>query len=143
MIEVARQEGFDWKSTKLRVALLGSEPWSDALRARIESEMGVRTYDLIGMTETGGPGMGIECHLRDGIHVWDDHYLPRSWIPRPAASCPTASRVSSSSRRSRGKACPSSATGHATSRASARASGARAGVPACDSTASAGGPTTW
>jgi phenylacetate-CoA ligase len=76
MIEVARQEGFDWKSTKLRVALLGSEPWSDALRARIESEMGVRTYDLIGMTETGGPGMGIECHLRDGIHVWDDHYLP-------------------------------------------------------------------
>ena len=76
MIEVARQEGFDFRSTKLRVALLGSEPWSDELRARIESEMGVRTYDLIGMTETGGPGMGIECHARDGIHVWDDHYLP-------------------------------------------------------------------
>src|SRR6185503_909886 len=76
MIEVARQEGFDFKATKLRVALLGSEPWSDELRARIEAEMGVRTLDLIGMTETGGPGMGIECHLRDGIHVWDDHYLP-------------------------------------------------------------------
>jgi len=56
--------------------VLGSEPWSDELRARIEAEMGVRTLDLIGMTETGGPGMGIECHLRDGIHVWDDHYLP-------------------------------------------------------------------
>jgi len=76
MIEVARQEGFDFRSTKLRVAVLGSEPWSDELRARIEAEMGVRTLDLIGMTETGGPGMGIECHLRDGIHVWDDHYLP-------------------------------------------------------------------
>jgi phenylacetate-coenzyme A ligase PaaK-like adenylate-forming protein len=76
MIEVARQEGFDFRSTKLRVAVLGSEPWSDELRARIEAEMGVRTVDLIGMTETGGPGMGIECHLRDGIHVWDDHYLP-------------------------------------------------------------------
>jgi phenylacetate-CoA ligase len=76
MIEVARQEGFDWRSTNLRVGVLGSEPWSDELRARIETEMGIRTYDLIGMTETGGPGMGIECQARDGIHVWDDHYLP-------------------------------------------------------------------
>ena len=76
MIEVARQEGFDFRSTKLRVAVLGSEPWSDELRVRIESQMGLRTHDLIGMTETGGPGMGIDCHLRDGIHVWDDHYFP-------------------------------------------------------------------
>jgi phenylacetate-CoA ligase len=76
MIEVARQEGFDWKATHLRVGLLGSEPWSEELRARIETEMGIRTYDIIGMTETGGPGMGIECRVRDGIHVWDDHYLP-------------------------------------------------------------------
>src|SRR5262245_7055606 len=76
MIEVARQEGFDFRTTRLRVALLGSEAWSDELRGRIEREMGVRTYDLVGMTETGGPGMGIECMVRDGIHVWDDHYLP-------------------------------------------------------------------
>jgi phenylacetate-CoA ligase len=76
MIEVARQEGFDFRTTKLRVAVLGSEPWSDELRARIEAEMGVRTHDLIGMTETGGPGMGVECMVRDGIHVWEDHYLP-------------------------------------------------------------------
>ena len=76
MIEVARQEAFDFRSTKLRVAVLGSEPWSEELRARIEREMGVRAHDLIGMTETGGPGMGVECLARDGIHVWDDHYLP-------------------------------------------------------------------
>jgi phenylacetate-CoA ligase len=76
MIEVAREEGFDFRATKLRVAVLGSEPWSDELRARIEGEMGLRAHDLIGMTETGGPGMGIECAARDGIHVWDDHYLP-------------------------------------------------------------------
>jgi phenylacetate-CoA ligase len=76
MIEVARQEGFDFGTTKLRVAVLGSEPWSDELRARIEAEMGIRTHDLIGMTETGGPGMGVECMARDGIHVWGDHYLP-------------------------------------------------------------------
>jgi phenylacetate-CoA ligase len=76
MIEVARQEGFDFRATRLRVAILGSETWSDELRARIEAEMGVRTHDIIGMTETGGPGMGIDCAARDGIHVWDDHYLP-------------------------------------------------------------------
>ena len=76
MMEVARQEGFDFRKTSLRVAVLGSEPWSEELRTRIEGEMGVRAHDLIGMTETGGPGMGIECLARDGIHVWDDHYLP-------------------------------------------------------------------
>ena len=81
MIEVAREEGFDFRSTKLRVAVLGSEPWSDELRDRIEREMGIRTHDLIGMTETGGPGMGIECAARDGIHVWDDHYLAEIVAP--------------------------------------------------------------
>jgi phenylacetate-CoA ligase len=82
MIEVARQEAFDFRTTMLRVAVLGSEPWSDELRARIEGEMGIRAHDLIGMTETGGPGMGIECLARDGIHVWDDHYLPEIVDPR-------------------------------------------------------------
>ncbi len=92
MIEVAREEGFDFRSTRLRVALLGSEPWSDALRARIETEMGVRTHDLIGMTETGGPGMGIECEARDGIHVWDDHYLPEIIDPATGRVLPDAER---------------------------------------------------
>jgi phenylacetate-CoA ligase len=75
LIEAAHQEGFDFGKTRLRVAVLGSEMWSDELRQRIETAMGVRTYDLIGMTETGGPGLGIDCDARDGIHVWDDHYL--------------------------------------------------------------------
>jgi phenylacetate-CoA ligase len=86
MIEVAREEGFDFRKTRLRVALLGSEPWSDELRARIEAEMGVRTFDIVGMTETGGPGMGIDCAAREGIHVWDDHYLPE--IVDPATGAP-------------------------------------------------------
>ena len=96
MIEVARQEGFDFRSTKLRVAVLGSEPWSDELRARIESEMGVRTYDLIGMTETGGPGMGIECGPATAFTCGTITICPRSWTRRPAGSCGTASGASSS-----------------------------------------------
>jgi phenylacetate-CoA ligase len=88
MIEVAREEGFDFRATRLRVAVLGSEMWSDELRARIEGAMGVQTFDIVGMTETGGPGMGIDCEARDGIHVWDDHYLPEIVDPVTGAARP-------------------------------------------------------
>lgn len=74
LIEVAHQEGFDLRSLRLRVAILGSEMWSDELRARIERELAIQSFDIIGMTETGGPGLGIDCAARDGIHVWEDHY---------------------------------------------------------------------
>ncbi len=86
LIEVAREEGFDFRQTRLRVAVLGSETWSDELRGRIEAAMGIRTHDLIGMTETGGPGMGIDCAAREGIHVWEDHYLPE--VVDPATGTP-------------------------------------------------------
>ncbi len=75
LIEVAREIGFDFSKTDLRVAILGAETWSDEMRARIEQDMGVDTYDIIGMTETGGVGMGIDCEAKNGIHVWEDHYF--------------------------------------------------------------------
>lgn len=74
ILEVAREEGVDPSGLRLRVAILGSEMWSDDLRARIERELEVETFDIIGMTETGGPGLGIDCGAHAGIHVWEDHY---------------------------------------------------------------------
>src|SRR5881398_3288931 len=74
LIEAAREERFELGSLSLRVGILGSEMWSDELRARIERELSIRTFDIIGMTETGGPGLGIDCVARRGIHVWEDHY---------------------------------------------------------------------
>src|SRR3989441_2555090 len=74
LIEVAREERFDLGSLALRVGIFGSEMWSDELRARIERELSIRAFDIIGMTETGGPGLGIDCAARAGIHVWEDHY---------------------------------------------------------------------
>jgi len=74
LLEVAREEQFDLATLALRVGIFGSEMWSDDLRARVERELGIRTYDIIGMTETGGPGLGIDCEARTGIHVWGDHY---------------------------------------------------------------------
>ena len=75
LLEVARDTGFDLGSLKLRVAVLGSEMWSDELRARIDRELRLTSYDIMGMTETGGPGLGIDCAARTGLHVWEDHYL--------------------------------------------------------------------
>ena len=74
LLEAAREERFDLASLSLRVGIFGSEMWSDELRARIERELRIRTHDIIGMTETGGPGLGIDCAARGGIHVWEDHY---------------------------------------------------------------------
>lgn len=76
LIEVARQEEFDFRrDSRLRVGVFGSEIWSDELRRRIEDAMGIETFDIVGMTETGGVGMGIDCSAHDGIHIWEDHYL--------------------------------------------------------------------
>jgi phenylacetate-CoA ligase len=88
LIEVARDEGFDLRSLRLRVAILGSEMWSDELRARIERELAIQTFDIIGMTETGGPGLGIDCAARDGIHVWEDHYHVEIVDPTTGAGRP-------------------------------------------------------
>ena len=85
LIEVAREEKFDLATLRLRVGIFGSEMWSDELRARIDRELNLTSYDIIGMTETGGPGLGIECGRRAGIHVWEDHYLVEIVEPRTGA----------------------------------------------------------
>ncbi|HEV8439324.1 MAG TPA: phenylacetate--CoA ligase [Methylomirabilota bacterium] len=88
IVEVARDERFDLGRLCLRVAMLGSEMWSDDLRARIERDLDLETFDIIGMTETGGPGLGIDCGAHAGLHVWEDHYYcevvdPATGAPRP------------------------------------------------------------
>jgi phenylacetate-CoA ligase len=88
LIEAAREDGFDLASLSLRVGILGSEMWSDELRARIERELGIRTFDIIGMTETGGPGLGIDCAARRGVHVWEDHYYPEVIDPMTGGVVP-------------------------------------------------------
>jgi len=86
LLEVAREERFDLGSLSLRVGIFGSEMWSDERRARIERELSIRAFDIIGMTETGGPGMGIDCAARAGIHVWEDHVHVEIVDPRTGAA---------------------------------------------------------
>ncbi len=88
LIEVARQEGFDFRQTKLRVGIFGAEVWSDETRRFIEREMDIETFDIIGMTETGGGGLGIDCIAHEGIHIWEDHYLVEIVDPETGESLP-------------------------------------------------------
>jgi phenylacetate-CoA ligase len=61
--------------TALRVGIFGSERWSELTRGRIERLLGITAFDIYGLTELWGPGAGIECGERDGMHVWTDHFL--------------------------------------------------------------------
>lgn len=56
----------------LRAALIGSERWGHKMRRRIADELGVRLYDIYGLTEIYGPGIGISCEHECGMHYWDD-----------------------------------------------------------------------
>jgi phenylacetate-CoA ligase len=72
----------------LRVGVFGSERWGPAMRRRIESLLGVETFDLYGLTELYGPGAGIDCRLHEGIHYWDDYYLVEVVDPVTGAPLP-------------------------------------------------------
>jgi phenylacetate-CoA ligase len=72
MAEVANKMGVDFhKDTRLRTAVLGAEPWSEKMRARIEEGTGIKAYDIYGTSELSGP-LFTECTEQDGIHVWGD-----------------------------------------------------------------------
>ncbi|MFY1113136.1 MAG: phenylacetate--CoA ligase family protein [Methanosarcinaceae archaeon] len=59
----------------LRVGIVGSERWSEKMRNRIESELGMETFDIYGLTEIYGPGIGLDCSRHEGMHYWSDHLL--------------------------------------------------------------------
>ena len=56
----------------LRKGVIGSERWGDKMRQRIAGELGVEIYDIYGLTEVYGPGIGISCDEHHGMHIWDD-----------------------------------------------------------------------
>ena len=57
----------------LKKGVIGSERWGDKMRGRIKDELGITLYDIYGLTEIYGPGIGISCDAEDGIHYWDDY----------------------------------------------------------------------
>ncbi|MGD9154574.1 MAG: phenylacetate--CoA ligase [Bacillota bacterium] len=57
---------------KLRIGIIGSERWGDKMRSRIETELGIESFDIYGLTEIYGPGIGIDCPYHQGMHYWSD-----------------------------------------------------------------------
>ncbi len=86
--EFARQ-GLDARASSLRIAICGAEPWSEAMRAEIETRMGIAAFDHYGLSEMIGPGVAQEC--RDavgGLTLWEDHFYPEIIDPETGAVLP-------------------------------------------------------
>lgn len=61
--------------TELKIAYIGAEPHTDAMRKRIEELFGIDAYNSYGLSEMNGPGVAFECQYKNGMHVWEDSYI--------------------------------------------------------------------
>ncbi len=87
--ETMSQEGVDPKNDlKLRIGMFGAEPWSDKIRERIEKEMGIRAFDIYGLTELCGPGVSVECEEHKGLHIWEDNFIVETIDPDTSEALP-------------------------------------------------------
>ncbi|MBN1171162.1 MAG: phenylacetate--CoA ligase [Micromonosporaceae bacterium] len=87
--EAAREAAVDL--SRLRVGVFGAEPWSEGMRERIQEETGIRAHDIYGLSEIIGPGVGIECTERRGLHIFEDHFYPEIVDPDSGEVLPEGS----------------------------------------------------
>ena len=76
LAEEAKVEGVDIRSLPLKYGVLGAEPWSEAMRVKIQENLAIIATDIYGLSEIIGPGVANECLERKGLHIFDDHFLP-------------------------------------------------------------------
>jgi phenylacetate-CoA ligase len=88
LIERAKQMGIDLKKLPLRAGVFGAEPWSDGMRKHIEAETNIKAYDIYGLSEIVGPGVGNECCEQDGLHIFEDHFYPEIIDPETLEPVP-------------------------------------------------------
>ncbi|HHF98918.1 MAG TPA: phenylacetate--CoA ligase family protein [Candidatus Aerophobetes bacterium] len=74
--EVAEEMGEDPVKLPVKIGILGAECWSESMREEIEKRLGIRAFDIYGLTEIIGPGVAQECEERAGLHIYEDHFLP-------------------------------------------------------------------
>jgi len=89
LAEEAEAAGIDFKKRmKLRVGIFGAEPWTNEMRQTIEERLGLVSFDIYGLTEIIGPGVSVECEHHNGLHIFEDHFLPEIIDPDTGASLP-------------------------------------------------------
>ena len=76
MAETAEEMGVDFKELKLKSGIFGAEPWSDRMRDKVERLLNLSAFDVYGLSEVMGPGVAIECENKDGLHIFEDAFVP-------------------------------------------------------------------
>ena len=76
MVDRAAELGVDLRELPVRAGVFGAEPWTEAMRVRIEAMAGIKAFDIYGLSEIIGPGVAMECECQDGLHIFEDHFYP-------------------------------------------------------------------
>ena len=74
--ETLKEQGYKPEDIPLKAGIFGAEPWTEEMRKGIEAALGIKAYDIYGLTETSGPGVAFECCEQNGMHVNEDHFYP-------------------------------------------------------------------
>ncbi|MCF0107196.1 MAG: phenylacetate--CoA ligase [Holdemanella sp.] len=73
---------------KLKAGIFGAEPWTEEMRKDIEELLGIKAYDIYGLTEISGPGVAFECEAQAGMHIQEDHFIPEIINPKTGEVLP-------------------------------------------------------
>ncbi len=86
--EALVEEKIDRKNIKLKAGVFGAEPWTEEMRSQIEHLLGIKAYDIYGLSEIIGPGVSMECHCQKGMHICEDHFIPEIINPESGEVLP-------------------------------------------------------
>ena len=73
--EALKEKGYTPDTIPLKAGIFGAEPWTAEIRRTIEESLGIKAYDIYGLTEISGPGVSFECEEQSGMHINEDHFL--------------------------------------------------------------------
>jgi len=79
--ETMLEMGLTKNDLKLKAGIFGAEPWSAAMRAEIENQLGIRAHDIYGLSEIMGPAVSQDCRYQNGLHIWEDCFIPEITDP--------------------------------------------------------------
>ncbi|MGR3466992.1 MAG: phenylacetate--CoA ligase PaaK [Shimia sp.] len=89
LVEEYERQGLDPRRSPLEVGIFGAEPWTEAMRQEVETAFDMHAVDIYGLSEVMGPGVANECvETKDGLHIWEDHFLPEIIDPATGAVLP-------------------------------------------------------
>ena len=90
--ESLKEQGYTAESIPLKAGIFGAEPWTEEMRRSIEATLGIKAYDIYGLTETTGPGVAFECSEQTGMHVNEDHFFAEIIDPDTGEVLPEGSK---------------------------------------------------